>query len=100
MNTDELRSSTSCSTADSTHSSSCAGLHYAAALSQDLKKRTSRLAGGRGTTTQIPAFNEFQVQLRVLMRVLLGNILVRWEGKVIVSQRTGANERRDTGESP
>lgn len=80
--------------------SSCAGLHYAAARSQDLKERTSRLAGGRSTTAQIPAFNEFQVQLRVLMRVLLGNILVRWEGKVIVPQQTGANERRDTGENP
>lgn len=80
--------------------SSCAGLHYAAALSQDLKKRTSRLAGGRSTTTQIPAFNEFQVQLRVLMRVLLGNILVCWEGKVIVWQQTGANERRDTHRNP
>lgn len=34
------------------------------------------------------------------MRVLLGNILVRWEGKVIVPQQTGANERRDTGENP
>lgn len=80
--------------------SSCAGLRYAAALSQDLKKRTSRLAGGRGTTAQIPVFNEFQVQLRELMRVLLWNILVCWEGKVIVSQQTGVNERRDTHKNP
>lgn len=81
--------------------SSCAGLHYAAALSQDLKKRTSRLAGGRSTITRIPAFNEFQVQLRVPMRVLFaGKVLVCWEGKVIVSQQTGGNERRDTHEKP
>lgn len=96
---DGVRTSTSCSTLIQLIRSSCVGLHDAAALSQDLKKRTSRLAGGRSTTAQIPAFNEFQAQLRALM-MLSGKVLVRWEGEVIVAQQAGLKERRDTHRNP